>query len=162
MFYTRCKTTCSKPWSFLRGGRRKRTPSKPHQGRNGNAAFQAMEGTTQARERQEEAMLFYEQKLSRDRRSRDDLQQAPSKTLLQKNEALEKHVKTVNIEGGVLGNHGGGLLQDAPRSPRRSTEAPERARSAAEPAKHRHTFHAKKTAQCRKKKRAHAWITKGL
>ena len=74
MLYTRCKTTCSKPRSFLGGGRRKRSPSKPHQGRKGNAACEAMEATSQARERQEEAMPFYEQKMSRDRRSRDDLQ----------------------------------------------------------------------------------------
>ena len=37
---------------------------------------------------------------------------APSKTLFQKTDALGKHVKTVNMRGGVLGDHGGGLLQD--------------------------------------------------
>ena len=62
-------------------------------------------------------------------------------------------------EGGGLGDHGG-LLQDAHRTATRSTEAPERARSAAEPAKHSHPFHARKTVQRRKKKQAHAWSTK--
>ena len=63
-------------------------------------------------------------------------------------------------EGGGLGDHRSGLLQDAHRTPTRSTEAPERARSAAEPAKHRHPFHAMRTVQRRKKKQAHAWSTK--
>ena len=42
---------------------------------NGNAAYEAMEATAQARDRQEEARPFFtSKKISRDRRSRDDLQ----------------------------------------------------------------------------------------
>ena len=41
--------------------------------------------------------FFYEQKMSGDRRSRDDLQRHHKKTLLQKTEALEKHVKIVTM-----------------------------------------------------------------
>ena len=52
----------SKPWSCPRNGRRRRTPNKPHQGQKENAADEAMEATAQARERQEEARVAYEQR----------------------------------------------------------------------------------------------------
>ena len=84
----------------------------------------------------------------------------PQKALLQKNRSARETRQDRDHEGGGLGDHAGGLLQGAHRTPRRSTEAPERARSAAELAKHSHPFHARKTAQRRKKKQAHAWSTK--
>ena len=93
------------------------------------------------------------------RRSRDDLQRLDQRHTCKNRSALETR-QDRDHEGGGLGDHRCGLLQDAHRTPRRSTEAPERARIAAEPAKHRHPFHVMKTAQRRKKKQAHAWSTK--
>ena len=81
------------------------------------------------------------------------------KDTLAKSEALQKNVKTVTMRAEALATTEAGLLQGAPRSPRRGTETPERALSAGEPAKHFHSFHAMKTAQRRRKKQAHAWIT---
>ena len=104
--------------------------------------------------------IFTSKKMSRDRRSRDDLQRHDQKNTLAKNRSARETRQDRDREGGGLGDHRSGLLQGAPRSPRRSTETPERARSAAEPAKHRHPFHAMKTAQRKKKKQAHEWITK--
>ena len=46
--------------------------------------------------------FFYEQKMSGDRRSRDDLQRHHKKTLLQKTEALEKYVETVTMRAEAL------------------------------------------------------------
>ena len=103
--------------------------------------------------------FLYEQKMSRDRRSRDDFHRHQQRHPCKKRSAREIR-QDRDHEGGGLGDHRSRLLQDAPRSPRRSTEAPERARSAAEPAKHSHPFHARKTPQRRKKKQAHAWSTK--
>ena len=57
----------------------------------GNAADEAKGATIQARDRQEEARHFYQQKKSRDRRSRDDLQRHDQRHSC-KIEALEKHV----------------------------------------------------------------------
>ena len=100
-------------------------------------------------------------KTSRDRRSRDDLQRHHQRHPCKKKKRSARETRQQrDHEGGGLGDHGGGLLQGAHRTPRRSTEAPERVRSAAEAAKHRHPFHARKTAQRRKKKQAHAWSTK--
>ena len=99
--------------------------------------------------------------MPRSRRSRDDLQRHRQRHLCKKRNARETRQER-DHEGGGLGDHRCGLLQDAPRTPRRSTEAPERARIAAEPAKHRHPFHAMKNAQRRKKKQAHAWSTKSV
>ena len=93
------------------------------------------------------------------RRSRDDLQRHHQRHTC-KNRNTRETRQDRDHEGGGLGDHRCGLLQDAHRTPRRSTEAPQRARIAAEPAKHRHPFRAMKTAQRRKKKQAHAWSTK--
>ena len=98
-------------------------------------------------------------KMSRDRRSRDDLQRHHQRHSCKKLSAREIR-QDRDHEGGGVGDHGGRLLQDAPRSPRRSAETLERARSAGEPAKHGHPFHAMKTAKRRTKKQAHAWSTK--
>ena len=69
---------------------------------NGNAADEAKEATaTEARERQEEARHFYQQKMSRDRRSRDDLQRHHQRHSC-KNEALEKYVKTVTMRADAF------------------------------------------------------------
>ena len=113
---------------------------------NGNSAYEAMETTTGARDRQEEARIFYERKMSRDRRSRDDLQRHHQRHSCKKRSARETRQDRDN-EGGALGDDGSRLLQDAPRSPRRSAETLERARSAGEPAKHGHPIHAMKTAK---------------
>ena len=82
-----------------------------------------------------------------------------TKNTLEQTEALEKHVKTVTMRAEALASTEADFFKTH-RTPRRSTEAPERTRSAAEPAKHSHPFHARKTAQRRKKKQAHAWSTK--
>ena len=103
--------------------------------------------------------FLHEQKMSRDHRSRDDFQRHHRRHSCKTRSARETR-QDRDREGGGLGDHRSGLLQDAHRTPTRSTEAPERARSAAEPAKHRHPFHARKTPQRRKKKQAHAWSTK--
>ena len=103
--------------------------------------------------------LFTSKKMSRDRRSRDDLQRHHERHSC-KDRSVRETRQDRDHEGGGLGDHGGRLLQDAPRTPRRSTETPERARSAAQPAKHRHPFHAMKHTQRRKKKQAQARSTK--
>ena len=61
-----------------------------------------MEATTPARDRQEEARLFFtsEKNVKRPQKPRRS-STAPSKTLA-KTEALEKHVKTVNIRAEAL------------------------------------------------------------
>ena len=82
------------------------------------------------------------------------------KNTLEKHRSARETRQDRDHEGGGLGDHRSGLLQDGHRTPRRSTEARERARSAAEPAKHRHPFHGMKTAQRRMKKQAHARSTK--
>ena len=90
---------------------------------NGNAAYEAMEATTQARDRQEEAMPFFtSKKISRDRKSRDDLQRHHQRHSCKDRSAREIR-QDRDHEGGCVGDHGGRLLQGAPRSPRRSTEA---------------------------------------
>ena len=68
---------------------------------NGNAACEAMEATTQARERQEEARLFYEQQSVKRPQKPRRSSTAPSKTLLQKAKP-EKHVKKVTIRAESL------------------------------------------------------------
>ena len=88
---------------------------------NGNAADEAKEATTQARDRQEEARHFYQQKnVKRPQKPRRS-STARSKTLLQNRSARETR-QDGEHEDGVLGDHGGGLLQDAPRSPRSLNE----------------------------------------
>ena len=93
-------------------------------------------------------------KMPRSRRSRDDLQRHDQRHSC-KTEALEKHVKTVTVRAEALATTEAGFFKTLIER----TE-PERARSAAEPAKHRHPFHAMKTVQRRKRKQAHAWSTK--
>ena len=72
-------------------------------GTKGNAACEAIEAATQARDLQQEARrFFYEQKnVKRPQKPRRS-STAPSKTLLQKTEALEKHIKTVTMRADAL------------------------------------------------------------
>ena len=149
----------SKPWSFLRDGRRKRTPSNPHQGRREMPLVRPWRLLLKHVIVKKKRCFFTSKKMSRDRKSRDDLQRHHRRHSY-KNRSARETRQDRDHEGGGLGDHAGGLLQDAHRTPTRSTEAPERARSAAEPAKHSHPFHARKTAQRRKKEQAHAWSTK--
>ena len=53
-------------------------------------------------------------------------------------------------EGGVAGDQRSRLLQDAPRPPSGSTETPERAFSAAEPAQHHHPKYTVTVAKTKK------------
>ena len=78
-----------------------------------NAANEAMEAATQARERPEEARLLCQQKCLEAAETETMFNGAIQHTL-EKAEALEKHGKTVTMRA-VVGDHGGRLLQDAPR-----------------------------------------------
>ena len=102
MLHTRCKTTCSKPKSFLRGGRRKRTPSKPHQGRKEMPLLGPWRFLFKHVIVKKKRSFFHEhtnvKRPQKPRRSST----APSKTLLQKTEALEKYVKTVTMRAETL------------------------------------------------------------
>ena len=89
MFYTRCKTTCSKPWSCPRNGRRRRTPNKPHQGQNGRLPAQV------------EARVAHEKKCQ-EAVEAETIFNGTIKDTLAKNEALEKHVKTVTMRADAF------------------------------------------------------------
>ena len=65
--------------------------------------------------------IFTSKKMSRDRRSRDDLQRHNQRHSC-KNRSARETRQDGEHEDGVLGDHGGGLLQDAPRSPRSLNE----------------------------------------
>ena len=145
--YTSCRTTCSKPWSCPRDGRRRRTPNKLHQGQKGTLPTQV------------EARVACEKKCQEAAEAETTSNDAIKNTL-EKHRSARETRQDRDHEGGGLGDHRSGLLQDGHRTPRRSTEARERARSTAEPAKHRHPFHGMKTAQRRIKKQAHARSTK--
>ena len=150
----------SKPWSFLRGGRRKRTPSKAHQGRKEMQLMRAWKLLLKHVNAKTKRCFFTSKKKKQETAEAETIFNGTIKDTLSKNRRARETRQDREHEGGGLGDHGGGLLQGAHRTPRRSTEAPERARCTAEPAKHRHPFHAVKTAQRRKKKQAHAWSTK--
>ena len=96
MLYIRCKTTCSKPWSFLRGGRRKRTTSKPHQGRMEMPLMRPRRRPLKHVNVKKKRGFLTSKTMSRDRRTGDDLQRHHQRHSC-KTEALEKHVKTVNM-----------------------------------------------------------------
>ena len=68
----------------------------------GNAADEAKEAATQARERQEEAMLFHEEKCQETAEAEMIFNGTIKKALLQKTEALEKYVKTVTMRAETL------------------------------------------------------------
>ena len=97
MPHTGCKITCNRPWSSLKGGRRKRTLSKPHQGRS----YEVMEAATQARELQEEARRLYELKCQEAAEAETVCNEAIKDTL-EETEALEKRVKTVTMRAESL------------------------------------------------------------
>ena len=86
--------------------------------------------------------------MPRSRRSRDDLQRHHQRHTC-KNRSARETRQDRDHEGGGLGDHRCGLLQDTHRTPRRSTEAPERARIAAGPAKHCHPFPQKEETNTR-------------
>ena len=71
-------------------------------GTNGNAAFEAIEATTQARERQEEAKLFVTSKKCQETAEAETNFNGTIKDTLAKNEALEKYVKTVIMRAEAL------------------------------------------------------------
>ena len=75
------------------------------------------------------------------------------KDTLEKTERARETGKDGDHDGGVSGDHGSRLRQDAPRSPRRNTETPERARSAADSPKHRHWLHTVKNFAAQKKEK---------
>ena len=66
--------------------------------------------------------FFTSKKMTRDRRSRDDLQRHHQRHSCKDRSARETRQDS-DHEGGGVGDHGGRLLQDAPRSPRLSAEA---------------------------------------
>ena len=69
----------------------------------GNAAFEAMEATTQARDRQEEArFFFYEQKKCEETAEAKTIFNGTMKDTLAKTEAFEKYVKTVTMRAEDL------------------------------------------------------------
>ena len=69
----------------------------------GNAADEAKEATTQARDRQEEAKLFLRAQKSQETAEADTIFDGTiKKALLQKTEALEKYVKTVTMRAETL------------------------------------------------------------
>ena len=75
-----------------------------------NAANEAMEAATQAREWQTETRRLCEQKCQ-DATEAETIHSEAIKDTLEKTEVIEKHVKNVIMRGGILGGHGGRLLQ---------------------------------------------------
>ena len=67
----------------------------------GNAANEAMEAATQAREWQDEARLFYVQKIQ-DAAEAETIFKGTIKETLEISEALEKHLKTVTMRAESL------------------------------------------------------------
>ena len=96
MLYTRCKTTCSKPRSFLGGGRRKCTPSKPRQGRMEIPLMRPWRLLLQ-HVIVKKKRGFFTSKKSQETAEAETIFNGTIKDTLAKTEALEKHVKTVNI-----------------------------------------------------------------
>ena len=83
---------------------------------------EAMEAATQAREQQEEAGLAHDQKCQ-DAAEAETMLNDATKNTLEKTEALEKHVKTGDDAGGILGDHGGRFLQNTSRPSKGNAEA---------------------------------------
>ena len=81
-----------------------------------------MEAATQAREQQEEAGLAHDPKCQ-DAAEAETILNDAIKGTLWKTEALEKHVKTADDAGGILGDHGGRFLQNTSRPSKGSAEA---------------------------------------
>ena len=75
--------------------------ARPASRTKGNAAFEAMEAATQAREQQEEARLAYDQKCQ-DSADAETTSNDAIKNSLENTEALEKHVKTVTMRAESL------------------------------------------------------------
>ena len=90
---------------------------------NGNAACEATEATAQARGRQEEARGFFGERKNVKSRRRDDLQRHHQRHSCKIRSAREIR-QDRDHEGGVLGDHGGGLLQDVHRSTRSQEPVP--------------------------------------
>ena len=95
-----------------------------------DAVYEAMKAFTEALERQEEVRRIFEQKCD-EASVAETLFTGTRKDTLQKAEALERLVKTVTMREECLATRCC-FLQAAPQPPGRSTEAPERALSAAE------------------------------
>ena len=70
----------------------------------GNAAYAAMEAVIMAREWRAEAKRVHDQKFVEAAEAEETYCDAIRRTL-EKNEALEKHVKTVTHESGLFGGH---------------------------------------------------------
>ena len=104
----------------------RRSPSKPHQRQKSNAAHEAMEAATQARERQEEARLAYVQKCP-DATEAETIFSEAIKNSLAKTEALEKHVKTVTMRAEPLAATEADFFKNSPRPSTGNAEALERA-----------------------------------
>ena len=75
----------------------------------GNAAYAAMEAVIMAREWQAEVKRVHDQKFVEAAEAEETYYDAIRRTL-EKNEALEKQVKTVTHESGLFGDHRSGLL----------------------------------------------------
>ena len=98
IFCTMSRTTCSRLQSSPNVVHRKHLPSTPQKG---NAAHEAMEAATQARKRQEEARLVYEQKCQ-DAAEAETIFNGTIWDTLEKTGALEKHVRTVTTRAEPL------------------------------------------------------------
>ena len=94
----------------------RRHKSKTHQGRMEMPLMRRFEATTQARDRQQEARGFFGIRAKNVKRP-----QKPRRSSCKKRNARETR-QDRDHEGGGLGDHGGRLLQDAPRSPRSLNE----------------------------------------
>ena len=115
-----------------------------------------MEGTTQARERQEEAMLFLRAKKAKETAEAETIFNGTIRDTLAKTEALEKHVKTVNMSPESLATTEADFFETLLD---RQEEAQKHLNELAAQLglqNYCHPFHAMKTAQRRKKKQAHA------
>ena len=80
----------------------------------GNAAYEAMEAAIQTREWQAETRRLFEQKC-KDAAEDETNYSAAIKDTLDESEAPEKTHHDREHEGGVLGDHGGRLLQNPSR-----------------------------------------------
>ena len=101
MPYTGCRTKYSRLWSPLRGGHRRRTPSKPHQGRKNIPPTKPWKQPLRRASGKEDAKRLFEQ-ICQEVADAETVYHEATKSTLEKTEALEKRVKTVTMRAESL------------------------------------------------------------
>ena len=95
----------------MQGGRRKRTPSNPHQGRKEMPLMRPWRLLLKHVTSRRSEVFFYTSKKCQE--TAEDLQRHHQRHSCKKRSAREIRQVRDHEDGG-LGDHGGGLLQDAP------------------------------------------------